>query len=38
MDAPNSVAYVIRHQNSAMAKGDPNGPTTCLSIGIEEVG
>jgi hypothetical protein len=37
VDAPNSVADVIRHQNSAMTKGDPNRPTTGLSIGIEEV-
>jgi hypothetical protein len=34
VDVPNNIPDVIRHQNSAMTKGDPNGPATGLSIGI----
>ena len=37
VDAPDGIADVIRHQNSASTKGDPNRPTTGLPIGIEEV-
>jgi len=37
VDSPDSIADIIRHQNSAMTKGDPNRPTTRLSIGIQEV-
>jgi hypothetical protein len=37
VDAPNGVADIICHQQSAMTiQGDPNRPATCLSIGIEE--